>query len=169
MSFWKDAEDQKVEPLNSLQMQLCDRFIEEYLHDHDVFLAAIRCGFAKSSARDFGDRIFFEPYTQRKLREIRKGEADLSKKKRDRKDEEMVREMLVNMSKRAYPASQVAALGKLIGVLGMNAPIKTENTNTTTHRGNVMAVPGIVADMDAWQNQAQASQKQLASETRANT
>lgn len=150
---------------SGLQKQLCDKFFDEWTFDRSWFLAAIRCGFQENYAKQYGLMLFHEPYVQCKIKEweLAYPENDKLQKKRDA-ERLMIR--LRDMIERPYPASQVAALGKMAAILGLNAPIKTEQN--LTHRGGVMQVPGI-AEAEAWEQAASASQSALVSDTNADT
>lgn len=166
-SFWSNfGNETAARELNDLQKKLCDKFVEEYMFDGSIVLAAIRCGFSRDFARNYGEQIFHEPYTQMELRRRQEQLEEVDEKEQDKIDKKKARHLLRRMSEHAYPASQVAALGKLVGVLGMNAPIRSDvNMN---HRGGVISVPAI-ASLDSWEQTATSSQRQLVSETHANT
>jgi phage terminase small subunit len=48
---------------------LRDFFVKEYLVDYDATAAAIRVGYGKSIAKEYGNRFMQEPYVLRKIQE----------------------------------------------------------------------------------------------------
>lgn len=58
------------------EVLLREQFVDEYMHDFDVFRAAIRCGFQSSFAVEWGKRLYQDVYVQRRLaEEMRKKRA----------------------------------------------------------------------------------------------
>lgn len=162
--FWREHYAEAVEPeLTPVEQQLRDLFVKEYLHDRDPILAAIRCGFNKCYAEQYGTQFLGESYVQRKLAALEQAEEE-DEAERIAADKRAVLSVLRQASLVGPYASRVAAAAKLAAILGMDAPAKSEQT--ITHRGGVMAVPAI-ANLDEWEKAAQVSQDKLVSDTRA--
>jgi hypothetical protein len=148
-----------LEDLSPREKALRDMFVSEYLIDYDQVKAAMRCGFNMQFAQEYSRRFMEEAYVQRRINEIRFTKVD------DRQLEEFDKARIKTslMAEAHYhgagstQAARVAALGKLATMYGMETK-KVEAT--VTHRGGVMAVPGI-ASLDDWEKQASASQDEL--------
>lgn len=161
MSFF-DQQSQE-EQLNPLQQALYDKFVDEFLYDNSIYLAAMRCGFNRSYARQYGEEIFHTAYVQNEIKRKREAHFEKDEKKRIEEEKIRVKSLLLRMAETPHPAAQVAAAGKLAAILGMNAPIRTEQT--MRHTGGVMRIPAI-ADIEAWEQAAEQSQMKLQNETR---
>lgn len=70
--FWQEIHRENLAPpLTSVEIQLRDLFVTEYLKDFDPVCAAIRCGFNKGIAEDYAKRFWDEPYVQQKISEAK--------------------------------------------------------------------------------------------------
>lgn len=68
--FWQELHRENLAPaLTSVEVQLRDLFVQEYLKDFDPVCAAVRCGFSKGIAEDYANRFWNEPYVQQKISE----------------------------------------------------------------------------------------------------
>ena len=151
--------------LTAHEQALRDLFVAEYMNDFDQVAAAQRCGFQYQFAVEFATRFMREPYVLRKIQQIRmttypaKETADYEKNR--------IKAALLfeahNRGPGSSHAARVAALTRLAAIYGLEAPKKVDQT--VTHRGGVMAVPGIAA-LDDWEKQASASQDQLVAHAR---
>lgn len=148
--------------LSEQEKYVRDRFAEEYMFDEDAYAACIRIGFLSTFAKEYAKRFLNETYVLNKLRELSEAkEKDESEAKKD--DERTVLITLRQAMKNGPYASRVAAAAKLASILGLDAPIKSQNE--LIHKGGVMMVP-VIADINEWQKAAQESQVKLVTETR---
>jgi hypothetical protein len=161
--FWREYYAPAMErELSQQEKLLRDLFVKEYLFDRDSTLAAVRCGFHKVYAKQYGDQFMAEPYTLQKLKELQSVQPD-DEKAQTAEDKQMVLNVLRQASNVGPYASRVAAAAKLAAILGMDAPTKSEQT--INHRGGVMAVPAI-ATLDEWEKAAEGAQAKLVEDTR---
>jgi hypothetical protein len=158
-SFWVDAA--MAQPLSAAEKQLRERFVEEYLFDFSPSYAAVRCGLPLSFASDYANKWMEEPYVRQLIAERQKMLSDNPKLEAA----ENQRRILARLLKEAHyngpgasHAARVSALSQLKQIYGMDAPQKFEINQA--NRGGVMQVPAI-ADIDAWEAAATASQEQL--------
>lgn len=158
--YW---DERVMEPdLTPAEKALRDQFVEQYLVDFDPFKAALRIGFLHSVAMTYAQQLMQEGYVLREIarRERIDPEDDKAQAARDR---QLTLNTLRQAAQNGPYASRVAAAAKLASILGMDAPIKTQQE--VTHRGGVMMVPAI-ANVDEWEREAQKSQEKLAEESR---
>jgi hypothetical protein len=157
--FW--IKEGMAKELSASEKELRDKFVEQYIFDFDRVAAALRIGFLPSFALEWSQKFLDEPYVRLKIAEALKAKAedeaveDAETKRRIRAS--LLREANYRGAGSSH-AARVGALSKLSSLYGMDAPIKTNQE--ITHRGGVMAVPGI-ADASAWEDAAQASQTKL--------
>lgn len=147
--------------LSPAEKALRDKFVAEYLVDFDEYRAALRVGFLPSVAATYCKQFMSEGYVQREVARLQREQQSDPKSQLER-DRELTLNTLRQAMQNGPYASRVAAASKMTAILGLDAPIKTENTNI--HRGGVMMVPEI-ANVEAWQKAAQASQEKLVEET----
>lgn len=146
--------------LTEAQRALRDWFCQEYLVDFSPVNAAMRIGYNRAFAIEYATKLMEEPYVQRKIQELQGLKLD------PKIEEEYNKQRIKNALMReafykgpgASHAARVSALAKLGAIYGMEAPKKTENMHT--HKGGVMAVPGI-ASLDSWEQAASGSQANL--------
>lgn len=152
-------------PTDQRQKALHDLFISEYLVDFNQTDAAQRCGFQREFAIEYGQRLMATPYVKRRIKELQLMKVDEVQDAEYNKVR--VKAALIREAHYHGPGSsqsaRVAALAQLSKLYGMEAPKKSEAT--VTHRGGVMAVPGI-ATMDDWEAAAVQSQVELVSDAR---
>lgn len=149
------------------EIALRDMFVKEYLVDYKAVNAAIRCGFHKDFAVQYAQQFMNEPYVQQQLKAHTLEVEDPAHLDEDY----LKRRVITSLLREAHydgpgstQSARVSALSKLTAILGMDAPAKSEQT--ITHRGGVMAVPGI-ASLDDWEKAASNSQEKLVAATRA--
>lgn len=167
--FWKQRYGEQIEQdLSSCEKALRDEFARQYLLDYDPKAAAIRCGFNAVYADQYAKSFMEEPYTRQKISEL---SVVAPEKDKQVSAEDMKHRITMSLFREANyrgagssHGARVSALSKLASINGLDAPIKTEQT--VTHRGGVMAVPGIVS-IDEWERVALASQEKLSSEAEA--
>lgn len=163
--FWRSGYGGEVaEDLTQQERELRDLFVQEYLLDHDSYAAAIRVGFQEQYAHQYAQQFMGESYVRKLISDLQHQAPEDPKAF----EEETKRKIVASLFREANyrgPGSghgaRVAALAKLASLFDMDKPTKVEQT--ITHRGGVMAVPGI-ASLDAWEAQAVASQEKLTSE-----
>lgn len=160
-SYW--ADQAMVQDLTTREREIRDRFVDEYFHDYDPIAAAMRCGFMHGFAQDYAKVFMREPYVQQQIKERQL--APITKEE-DEIDKRRVRRMLFREAEIQRGAGRVAALAQLKNILGMDAPIKTQQE--VLHRGRVMTVPAI-ANVDEWEEAASASQSQLISDAQSDS
>ena len=156
------VEDSAAE-YNFREKSLRDLFVAEYLNDFDQVKAAQRCGFQFQFAIEFARKFMDEPYVQQQIKRVKLGQDQpIDEKEEERLNKKRIFATLFQEAHYHGPgsshAARVSALGKLAVMYGMEAPKKTEAT--VTHKGGVMAVPGI-ASLDEWEVTASKSQDAL--------
>lgn len=141
-----------------------DLFVQEFLRDRDAYAACLRCGFTKPFATTYARQFMAEPYVRRRIAEAT-NYIPQSTEERKKHEEALKQQVLEQLIKDAHykgpgasHAARVSANAKLAAILGMDAPIKTQNENM--HRGGVMVVPEIV-DIDSWEKAAMKQQEDL--------
>jgi cytochrome c5 len=154
-----------VAEMSERERALRDLFVMHYLMDYDQVKAAQRCGFTYQFAVEYAKKFMEEPYVQQKLNEVTFSKMD--QRALEEYDKTRIRAALMAEAHYRGPGSshagRVAALGKLAALYGMEAPKKS--TMDVTHKGGVMAVPGI-ATLDDWESQASDSQDKLVENAR---
>lgn len=143
---------------------LRDLFVSEYLADFDQVKAAQRCGFQFQFAIEFARKFMDEPYVQQQIKLVKYGQAHpIDEKEEEKLNKKRIFATLFQEAHYHGPgsshAARVSALGKLANMYGLESVKKSEST--ITHKGGVMAVPGI-ASLDDWEKQASLSQDSLA-------
>jgi hypothetical protein len=154
-----------MEPeLSESEKALRDRFVQEYLVDYSPLNAARRVGFGVAFAETYAALFMKESYVRKRIEDFTH-RVDVDEEDMDAYDKRRVRAGLMREAhdKFASGSSRVAALSKLMSLLGMDAPLKIDNN--VNHRGNVMMVPGI-AGMDEWERAAMDQQRKLADSAR---
>lgn len=158
--YWDDP--RVMEPgLSPGEKALRDKFVIEYLVDFDEYRAALRVGFLPSVAATYCKQFIDEGYVQREIARLQR-EQQADPKAQQGHDRELILSTLRQAMQNGPYASRVQAAAKFAAILGLDAPIKTQNENI--HRGGVMMVPAI-ANVEDWEKAAQASQEKLVEET----
>ena len=157
--------DQPPLEMSEREKALRDLFVSEYLVDYDQVKAAQLCGFTLQFAVEYAKKFMEEPYVQRRIREVTFMKVD--EKAIEQFDKTRIKAALMAEAHYRGPGSshsgRVAALSKLASLYGMEAPKK--GSMDVTHRGGVMAVPGI-ASLSDWEQVAAESQDQLVANAR---
>jgi hypothetical protein len=139
---------------------LRDMFVAEYLVDYSQTNAAMRCGFPRDFAVEWGSRLMDEPYVQQKLKSLEMTPGDPvaeAEYNRQRIKQQLMREAHYRGPGSSH-AARVAALARLAAIYDLEAPKKTKID--FEHRGGVMRAPG-VANLEDWEAAAVASQEAL--------
>lgn len=115
------------------EIEVRQRFVAEYVIDHDGRLAALRIGFNANFAVDYAKKFLSEPYVQQLIKAhlyAVENDPEFNKKR--------VMAALFKEANNHGPGSshsaRVSALAKLTSVLGMDAPAKSESKVTNTHQ-----------------------------------
>ena len=164
--FWKSRYGDHVTPdLTAQERELRDLFVREYLVDFDSKAAAIRCGFVETYAEQYAAQFMGETYVRKRITELSHSTEEKDDKTKAEETKQRIITSLFREANYRGPGSshgaRIAALSKLASLHGMDAPTKMEQT--ITHKGGVMAVPG-VASIDTWESQAMVTQEKLTSE-----
>lgn len=153
-----------MEPqLSEREKALRDRFVEEYMIDFDGIKAAIRVGFNKAFAEDYGVKFLHEPYVLRRIEELKHKKLDPEKS--EEYDKERIKAALMREAHNpgATASARVQALTTLAKMHGMMEP-KDEPPGEGA-RGGVLMVP-VIAKASAWEEAAVASQQALVDNVR---
>lgn len=161
LSFWTQGMEMEPE-LTERERALRDYFVSQYLLDYDPVAAAQRCGFMKSFAVEYAKRFMAEAYVQTRIKDVELDSTDSKAEARSDKLRVMASLRRVAYSDATPPAARVAALAKLGEYVG----IERVGKGKEAHRGGVMEVPAI-ADMEAWEEAASASQDKLVADARS--
>lgn len=114
-----------AESLSKAERKLRDRFVEEYLVDYDAFGAAIRIGYSEAFAQQYAKQFLTEPYTLNRIKE-REGALGLNKEE-DKHRLKIVAGLYREANNRFNSgAARVAAYSQLAKIVGIEAPVKTE-------------------------------------------
>ena len=158
--FWQEGKIDN-DPSDA-ERRVLDQFCDEYIIDFQKTAACLRMGYAKAFAETYAAQFMDKPYVQRRLAELAKAPAADPRIE----EEETRRQLRLNLLREANyfgpgssHAARVNALSKLASMYDMDAPKKSEIN--IHNRGGVMEVPG-VSSIEAWQQEAQASQTELA-------
>lgn len=154
--------------LSPREKELRIKFVDEYYKDFNAKRACIRIGYEDSFAGQYATQFLGEPFVQQQI--ALRAEKPIGKeeqKEEDEKTKRVIRARLLAESNYHGPgsshAARVSALKQLADLYGMEAPKVIKNEHL--HRGGVMQVPGI-ANADAWEDQAIASQESLVNNAR---
>lgn len=154
-----------IAPMSEREKALRDMFVSEYLVDYDQVKAAQRCGFNLQFAVEYAKRFMEESYVQQRIRDVTFMKVD--EKAIEQFDKTRIKAALMAEAHYRGPGSshagRVAALSKLASLYGMEAPKKS--AMDVTHKGGVMAVPGI-ASLAEWEQTAAESQDKLVANAR---
>lgn len=152
--------------LDDSQKALRDKFVIQYLVDFDPLAAAIRVGFAKSYAKEYAEQFMDETYVRNKIVQMQMSKAFEPRVEED-ETKRKIRTMLMREAQDYGPGSshsaRVAALGKLMSLYGMDAPVKSAVEHSM--RGGVMRIPA-TPSLNDWEEAAIDSQTKLAEDVR---
>lgn len=155
-----------ADELNDRERALRDKFVFEYLYDYSPTKAAQRCGFQFQFALEYGRKFMEEPYVQMRIAELKQSQKFDNKEGLEYNKARVVQALMAEAHNYGFGSShaaRVSALKQLAFLYAME-PAKEVKT-TVTHKGGVMAIPGI-ARLDDWEQAASASQDALADHAR---
>lgn len=157
--------DAPVERQYSLaERQLRDKYVREYIVDYDVMNAAIRVGYMRALALEYGQMFMQEPYVQRKILELQ----NQIKEKPEDSGSEIKNQIIAGLLREANyrgpgstQAARVAALSKLASLHGMDPVSRSQVENTSNGpMAGMFLVPGIMTP-EQWEAAAQVQQDKL--------
>jgi len=148
---------QELSPQEKL---LRDRFVAQYLIDHDAYLAAIRVGYVQNIASQYAAFLINDPYVQREIARLKQTvpPTPVEVKAQRKQNQYKLERLLWELAYVGTPASRVAAASKLCNIYDMDGTTKIKSE--VTHKGGVMLVPGI-AKLEDWEKQAAQQQDKL--------
>ncbi len=161
-----DSENEYLTAADRIQ---CDKFVDEYLFDHNIRLAIVRMGFVDEDESINMAKMFWnKPYVQKEIaRRMSTPQLPETAKDTEKSDKERIKAALFREAHYFGPgssqAARVNALSRLCSIYGMDAA-KTVNSNVN-HQGNVLIVPGI-SNISDWEQQAIESQQKLSTDVR---
>ena len=144
---------------------LRDKFVAEYIKDYNELKACVRIGYAPAFAREFSGRFMTEPYVLNKIQAAENTvEDDFDEDTQKKKIVSALWREANNYSMGSSQSARVAALAKLSGFYGMDAPSRSQ-TELTGRDGKplgqgVFIVPGLVT-AEEWAKQAAEQQEEL--------
>lgn len=114
-----------ADTLTKQERALRQRFVEEYLADYDAFAAAIRLGYQEAFAQQYAKQFLTEPYTLKLIKEKEAEFGILTEEDQHRK------KIVAGLYREAHSrfnsgSARVAALTQLAKIIGIEAPVKTE-------------------------------------------
>ena len=154
-----------VPALSKSEMDLRDRYVQEYVVDYDAYAACIRLGYQPAYAKEFCVRFMNEPYVLNKLKQQETiGDEQDDETTQKRKIVSALWREANNKGAGSSQAARVAALSKLSAFYGMDAAIRTK-TELTGKDGKplgegVFVVPGLATAAE-WAAEAEQQQEEL--------
>lgn len=143
------------------EKEMRDVFVREYIKDGDPYAACLRIGFSSSWAHEYAEKFMHETYVRQQITE-----AQSNVNYTDKNIAESLKRMLFGMmwkfSQVGATPAQVSAASKLMNILGMDAPTKTE----VLHKGGVMVIPE-VKTMEQWEAATIREQQKLIEDARS--
>ena len=114
-----------ADTLTKQEKALRQRFVAEYLADYDAIGAAIRLGYQEAFAQQYAKQFLTEPYTLKLIKEKEAEFGILTEEDQHRK------KIVAGLYREAYSrfnsgSARVAALTQLARIIGIEAPVKTE-------------------------------------------
>ena len=114
-----------ADTLTKQEKALRRRFVAEYLADYDSVGAAIRLGYQEAFAQQYAKQFLAEPYTLNLIREKEAEFGILTEEDQHRK------KIVAGLYREAHSrfnsgSARVAALTQLAKIIGIEAPVKTE-------------------------------------------
>lgn len=145
-----------------------DKFVMEYLRDHNMYAAGVRMGYTGQNAMDFSKALLNEPYVANKIAELKEtgfgmlqlGNDSATSHGVDHKD--AISQRIINgLMKEAFDygpgtkqQARITALNKLADIY------KVGEESSTNIKTNVMVVPAM-GTVDSWEKAASVQQEQL--------
>lgn len=114
-----------ADTLTKQEKALRQRFVAEYLADYDSVGAAIRLGYQEAFAQQYAKQFLAEPYT---LKLIKEKEAEFGILT---EDDQHRKKIVAGLYREAHSrfnsgSARVAALTQLAKIIGIEAPVKTQ-------------------------------------------
>lgn len=114
-----------ADTLTKQERALRQRFVEEYLVDYDPFAAALRLGYTDQFAELYSRQFMLEPYVRKRISE-REAEIGI-----ETEEEKHRKRIVAGLYREAHSrfnsgAARVAALSQLAKIIGIEAPVKTQ-------------------------------------------
>ncbi len=114
-----------ADTLTKQERALRQRFVEQYLVDYDAYSAAIRLGYQEAFAQQYAKQFMSEPYTLNRIAEREAEMGILTEEDQHRK------KIVAGLYREAHSrfnsgSARVAALTQLAKIIGIEAPVKTE-------------------------------------------
>ena len=114
-----------ADTLTKQEKALRQRFVAEYLADYDAFAAAIRLGYQEAFAQQYAKQFLTEPYTLKLIKEREAEFGILTEEDQHRK------KIVAGLYREAHSrfnsgSARVAALTQLAKIIGIEAPVKTQ-------------------------------------------
>jgi phage terminase small subunit len=153
--------------LTTMEKQIRDRFVTEYLIDHDAFGAALRCGYIHSFAMNYAVAFMKEPYVNQQILERELGLSGNEDQEKEFNKKRILSGLFREANYRGAGSSHSARVGAwttLAKIHGMDNQVEKEKE--AQYRGGVMKIPEI-ADIDEWEEIATATQEKLVSDARS--
>lgn len=148
--------------LTDAERELREKFVAEYLKDGDQYKATLRIGFLHSVASEYSLIFMNCPYVQRRITEAMTTPS-FEQEERNR-DSSLVKNSLRQVIMSGGYANKINASRALSDLHGLGESNNKKN-GTGAVLGGVMVVPAI-ADIDAWEKEALASQNKLVQDTK---
>lgn len=147
--------------LSQDEKEMRDVFVREYIKDGDAYAACLRVGFARAWASEYAEIFMHEPYVRQQISEAQ-STIDYTDKNVAESLKKMLFGMMWKFSQDGATSTQVAAVSKLMSILGMDQPTKTE----IVHKGGVMVIPE-VKTMEQWEAATILEQQKLVEDARS--
>lgn len=120
-----------ADTLGKTERKLRDRFVEEYLVDYDAFGAAIRIGYSEAFARQYSQQFMLEPYVRKRITS-REQELGITTEEDQHRRKIVSGLYRIAHSPNSAASAQVAAYTQLAKIVGIEAPVKTQQEVTVT-------------------------------------
>lgn len=141
--FWQNEYEGEIGPeLSSVEKQLRDLFIQNYMIDYDGYTAAIRCGFTANFAAQYAREFLGESYVQNEIARLRSVD-NFSEEEQLAQDRALISNTLRQACNNGPYASRVAAAKALAEVRGLSKPqgVDTENELIEAFKSFAKQVP----------------------------
>ena len=127
-------DEEIAETLTKQEQAQRRRFVAEYLVDYDPLGAAIRIGFAKGYAEQYAGIFMQEPFT-RKLISDKTQALGVMDEAAEHKRRVLAGLYRITADRYGSASSKVAAYAQISKIVGLDAPVKTEQAVTVTAKG----------------------------------
>lgn len=148
--------------LTDAERELRDRFVQQYIVDRNEYKATIRLGYLHSVASSYSTLFMNCPYVQKRIIE-EMSSPNFAQDEKSR-DSALMKNTLRQVILSGANKDKVSASKALGDIHGINTSANKKDANKGI-LGGVMVVPAI-ADIDAWEKEALASQGKLVEDTR---